>query len=219
MNPSEKIPQERRGPLLEATREFAHRLDELYGLYLDASTGFKANVAGIKERQEARVQQGASLAELDQLRFFYGRGDPNKPTSYVQHQTTQGQYKARNDVGGANYRLLSQTFIVFVFHLWDNEYRQNFAQLLGMKEAEELSLPILGDFRLLRNDILKHRGVLTEDKSRRLEVIDNLVVGQGITFSADDIEQLVRTIKASLDNMVLSATGIDPEFRKVWRLQ
>jgi len=90
--------------------------------------------------------------------------------------------------------------------------------LLG-KETNELSIPLLGDIRLLRHDILKHRGVLTEDKSKRLQVFDYLVGGQYIAFSESDIEQLVRAIKAALDNMVLAATGTDPEFRKVWRLQ
>src|SRR5215211_7044533 len=45
------IPRDRHGSLVETTREFADRLDGLYGLYLDAITGFKHNVAKVKESQ------------------------------------------------------------------------------------------------------------------------------------------------------------------------
>jgi hypothetical protein len=134
------------------------------------------------------------------------------------HRTTQGQFKARNDTGGSNYRLLSHNFIVFAFHLWEQEYRPRIATLLSI-EAEELKIPILGDLRLLRNEVLKHRGVLTEKVRMRLEVIGGLQAGQVINFAEDDIEQLIRGIKAALDDMVLSATGTDPEFRTVWHVE
>jgi hypothetical protein len=214
----EMIPQDRHGSLVATTQEFADRLDELYGLYLDATAGFKANVDRINESQKASAHLVSDLAELDQAWYVYGRGNPNDPNNVMQHQTTQGEYKARNAPGDSNYRLLSQSFIVFAFHLWEQEYRPRIAELLGIKD-NELKLPILGDFRLLRNEILKHRGVLTEDESKRLQVIGGLEVGQDINFSGDHIEQLVREIKAALDDMVLSATGTDPKFRTVWHIR
>ena len=81
-----------------------------------------------------------------------------------------------------------------------------------------MKLPIFGDLRLLRNEVLKHRGVLTEKVQRKLEVIGGLQVGQVINFTADDIEQLVRGIKAALDAMVQSAMGTDPKLRTVWHV-
>ena len=214
----EMIPPDRHGSLVATTGELANRLNGLYGLYLDATTGFKFNFAKVKESQEGSAHLVSDPDELDQVPMSYGHGDPEDPGSRLQHQTTQGEYKARNAPGGANFRFLSHTFIVFAYQLWEEEYRGRIAELLG-KETNELSIPLLGDIRLLRHDILKHRGVLTEDKSKRLQVIHYLVGGQYITFSESDIEQLVREIKAALDNMVLAATGTDPEFRKEWRLQ
>ncbi len=86
-------------------------------------------------------------------------------------------------------------------------------------ETEDLKLPILGDLRLLRNEVLKHRCVLSEQVQKRLEVIRGLEVGQVINFPEDEIEQSVRGIKAALDNMVQSATGTDPKFRTVWHVE
>ena len=95
MGPSrETIPEERRTALMEATQEFADRLDELYGLYLDIAFGFRANVDRIREGQEASAHLVSDPAELDQLPLFIGRGDPNDPNNVMQHQTTQGQFKA-----------------------------------------------------------------------------------------------------------------------------
>ena len=95
MGPSrETIPEERRTALMEATQEFADRLDELYGLYLDTTQGFKANVDTLNKMQEASAHLVSDQAALDQLPFFVGRGDPNDPNNVMQHQTTQGQFKA-----------------------------------------------------------------------------------------------------------------------------
>lgn len=202
---------------METTQEFADRLDALYGFYLDATTGFQAKVAEIEEAQEETAHQASDRAELDQALIFYGHGDPNDPNSVIQHQTTQGEYKARNSPGGSNYRLLSYNLIIFAYHLWEQEYRPRIAELLGI-ETYELKLPLFGDLRHLRNEILKNRGVLTENVSNRLEVISGMEVGQVISFAEADIEQLVRGIKAALDGTVQSATGTDPRLRTIWHI-
>src|SRR5215212_6117444 len=157
----EMIPPDRHGSLVATTGELANRLNGLYGLYLDATTGFKFNFAKMKESQEGLAHLVSDPDELDQVPISYGHGDPEDPGSRLQHVTTQGEYKARNAPGGANFRLLSHTFIVFAFHLWEQGYRKRIAELLGI-EPNKLSLPILGDVRHLRNEVLKNRGVLTE---------------------------------------------------------
>ncbi len=207
MDSREPIPQERRVALVETTQEFAGRLDALYGLYLDATTGFRHNVAATEKAQEQTAQLVSDRAELDQAPITYGRGEHNDPNSVRQHQTTQGEYKARNSPGGSNYRLLSHTLIVFAFQLWEHEYRPRIAKLLGIEKTKELKVPIFGDLRHLRNEILHHRGVLRERISNRLEVISGREVGQVISFSQADVEQLVHDIKAALDDTVQSATG------------
>lgn len=114
-------PKDRRVLLVEAMQEFPDRIDELYGLYLDTTQGFKANVDTLNKMQEASAHLVSDQAALDQLPFFVGRGDPNDPNNVLLHQTTQGQFKPRNPPDGSNHRLLSQYFIVLVYHLWENE--------------------------------------------------------------------------------------------------
>jgi len=204
--------------LVETAQEFADRLDKLYGLYLDTTLGFKANLDVLKNGQEASAHLVSDPTELYNLPVFIGRGDPNNPNNVLLYQTTQGKFKARNAPGGANYRLLSQYFVVLAFHLWEHEYRPRIASLFGLKEADEFKMPIFGDIRLLRNEILKHRGVLTKDTVKKLQVVGGLQVGGVIDFSGYDLEQLVHTVKAALDNLVQSATGTDPKLRTVWHV-
>jgi hypothetical protein len=156
----EMIPRDRHGSLVATTREFADRLNGLYGLYLDATTGFKFNVAKMNEAQQGLAHLVSDPAELDLHPIAYGHGDPEDPDSRLQHQTTQGEYKARNASGRANFRLLSHTFIVFTFHLWEQEYRPRIAALLGI-DANGLSLPILSDVRHLRNEVLRTKYLRT----------------------------------------------------------
>jgi hypothetical protein len=212
------IPEAHRTALVETTKEFAVRLNALFGFYLDSAEGFRANVSKISKAQEMSAHLVSDLAELDQLPFFIGQGDPNEPNNVMLHQTTQGQFKTRNDTGGSNYRLLSHIFIVFLFELWEEEYRLRIATWLSI-EKNELTLPILGDLRHLRNAVLHHRGVLTEKTHTKLEAIGGLEVGQVINFTEDDIVQLVRRIKAALDELVRSATGTDPELRTIWHIR
>ena len=96
----EMIPRDRHDSLVATTREFVGRLNGLYGLYLDATTGFKCIVAKINEAQEGSAHLVSDPAELDLLPMAYGHGGPEDPDSRLLHQTTQGEYKARNAPGG-----------------------------------------------------------------------------------------------------------------------
>jgi hypothetical protein len=67
MDSRETIPQERRVALVETTQEFADRLDALYGLYLDATSGFKTKL--LRQKRPSRklltkFQTGLNLIKL-----------------------------------------------------------------------------------------------------------------------------------------------------------
>lgn len=205
--------------LLAEADEFVRVVDQLYGLYLDAVSGFHKLADEITNAQTDAAQQlGLSIEELDARQMYVGRGDPNDPTSIVQHTTTQGEFKARNRRSGSNEIRLAQLLIVLIFQYWETGHRAEVAAALGLAEKSELLLPLLGDLRLLRHNVIHHRGVVTCDTPRRLEVLRGFVEGETIALSELEAEQLVRRVKAEIDNLVLTATGVDPEHRKIWHL-
>ncbi|GAB5535465.1 MAG: hypothetical protein Rubg2KO_17140 [Rubricoccaceae bacterium] len=196
---------------------FVHRLDELYGLYLDTTAGFNA---ALKQFDQLQTQTAADLKmtrhQLDSTDFFFGKGDPNDPQNILQHRTTQGEYRRRNSPSGSNYSRLAQYLVILVFHLWEQEYRVLLAEALGVDKAT-IRLPVIGDLRRLRNEILKHRGVVSASTARALEVI-KFAEGDSIVFTPDQIFQVVRTVKAGIDTLVQDHTSHDPKHRTVWHI-
>lgn len=196
---------------------FVGRLDDIFGLYLDATTGFDAALARFMKAEQGSRQLLKPGEDPEERRLFYGRGDPNDPSNILYHATTYGEYKRRNARGGRNYLLLSQYLVVLVFHLWEQEYRPELASTIGI-DAKELTVPIIGGLRLLRHEILKHRGILSEKTARRLQVLPHLRPGDQIAFSTDDLYTMMRSLKAALDEIVTEYTGVDPKHRIVWHV-
>jgi len=81
--------------LKSTVEELVDRIDQLYGLYLDATMGFDANVTTV---EQAQMQPGAS----DDSAFFITDGAPTDPDNVLLHKTTQGEFKKRNRPDGSN---------------------------------------------------------------------------------------------------------------------
>jgi hypothetical protein len=99
-----------------------------------------------------------TIEYLDSVSFLYGKGDPNNPASVILHQCTQGEYKQRIDKGGNNYKFIGNMCIVSIYQYWEDYYRSEIANSLGL-EKEGLHLSIMGDLRILRRSIVHHKGI------------------------------------------------------------
>jgi len=72
---------------------------------------------------------------------------------------------------------IGHQWIVHVYHLWENDFRAKISNHRGLtdRKAEHpynnLSVPHIGDLSLMRNDILKHRGVASRNNSGRCKVL------------------------------------------------
>jgi hypothetical protein len=196
--------------------EFVNRLDELYGVYLDATSGFDELV-----RRQERVDKDAAASpdyKGDAADMFITHGDPNDPKNVMLHRTTVGDFKQRNRRGGSNHVRLAQYLVVLIFHQWEHEARPAIASVLGLP-ADDVTVPVLGDLRLLRNEILKHKGVITKPTVQRLEVISGFSEGDVIELPNEAMYELVRAVKAGSDVLAHALTGVDPMYRTIWHVQ
>lgn len=102
--------------LITAVDNFLDVMDALHGHYLDSCSGFVEmyNKIVMAQQQAARVLPPGT--DQDELQMLYGKGDPNI-TNNVTHQTTQGEFKSRNQIGGKNHIRAAQLFIVLVLVL------------------------------------------------------------------------------------------------------
>jgi hypothetical protein len=193
-------------PVAQLAAGLVAEINGAYGLYLDATSGFKENVARI-------VSTGAK----DDTQLLMGKGAPNDPANVLQHQTTVGIYKARNRHDGPNSSRLARYLIVIVYELWEAEYRGAIAEAVGIAR-DDLKSPVFGDLRLLRNAILHKKGVLPASDATRLTVIAPPTAGQ-IELTDSEVETLVRLVKAGLDIVVKQHAGVDPQFRTIWQVR
>lgn len=65
---------------------------------------------------------------------------------------------------------LSQQWIVAFFTFWEHEFRPRLAESHAV-QPNEIVVPLLGDLRLLRNDVVHHRGVATAETTGRCEIL------------------------------------------------
>jgi hypothetical protein len=219
MNSNPLKTNEDKAEALSAMAEFIRRIDEIFGLYLDATQGFNCNLWRLNYGHEEAKKKGIPVDSTDDAKFFFGKGNPNDPKNVLLHTTTLGEYKRRNSRGGSNHILFGQYFVVLFFHLWDGEYRPRIANALGLPDPNTLKLPICGDLRLLRNDILKHRGVITKEKQTKLETLKHIPANQLLVLSSDDIEGIVSSLKKAVDDLAVSHAGVDPKHRTIWHVQ
>lgn len=194
-------------------------VDELYGHYLDSTMGFIANLRLLTVARKRNPSMPPPGSDDDKAEFFVGDGNPNDPTNRLLHKTTLGEFKNRNSKGGRNHVRAAQLLVVLLYAFWESAHRARIAAALGLKEATDLKIPLFGDLKLLRHDVIHHRGILRADTVTKLSVLRGFQEGQVIAFEDGDIEALVRRIKAAMDDLVIKAGGTDPKHRTIWHVQ
>jgi hypothetical protein len=130
----------------------------------------------------------------------------------------KGEFKKRNSPEGRNYIRLAQVLVVFVYELWETEYRNRIAAAAQLPDASSLKVPIFGDLRILRHAILHQRGMIDAVATRKLEIL-KATPGQDVSINKQRVQNLVRGIKAALDELIESKTGHDPKHRTIWRVK
>ena len=204
--------------LQDSLLTYARVVDELYGHYLDSTTGFAANERIVADSQRRPLAGLQPDVNRDDLSFHYGNGDPNDPKSRVLHRTTQGAYKARNAKGGANHIRAGQLLLVLLYEYWESVHRSNIAMAFGI-DRDALKVPFVGDLRLLRHDVIHHRGIVRPETAKRLKVISGFPPDAAITLSGEQVEDLIVGLKAVLDDLAIKHGAPDPNYRGVWLVQ
>jgi hypothetical protein len=168
----------------ELSEEFTRLWKRLQALYLDAVAGF-AFVRSHVESDQARARSYLEGTELDTEEFQDTRTFTYEQifsegfcTSAI-HEATQGEVKARNAPGGANFTTLGQLCLVSFYDFWNDYLRREYviakghldrnerdAKVVEARLREHASHDLWGDIRLLRQSIVHNRGVAVADVQR-----------------------------------------------------
>jgi hypothetical protein len=176
---------------ITAREEFLRVLRAHHGVYLDAVLGFSMVRTQIQQAQQASLAHGHPTAkrieELDEIEMFVGDKDPARYR--VEHVAKMGWFKERNSPGGLNRTALANLIVVSIFSFWEDHYRERVAAELSL-EKQALLIPVIGDIRLLRNDIVHHAAIATE-RIARCEVLKWFKPGDLIVLTPEQIDEMV----------------------------
>ena len=112
----------------------------------------------------------APVPENPDPTIYIGIGDPNSPASEQYARWPMSKALEQIAHNGPIDTRLGQQWIVFIFTLWEHEYRKRLAVAHGCSE-DELVYPLLGDVRRLRNDVVHHHGIATVPNTGKCEVL------------------------------------------------
>ena len=185
-------------------QEYNDRIDEAYGLHLDAAAAMPRWADYFLESQRLSLRQLAhtpngpkTIEDLDAIGFHYGEGDANTSAAVVLHQCTQGELKVRNQKGGANERASSRALFTTIYQFWEDHYRQEFARSLGLAK-NGITSDFFGDIRLIRNGIIHHRNKATDDV-KKCKLLKLFSPDQEIYLSDDQTKFVIRKLREALN--------------------
>lgn len=116
--------------------------------------------------------------------FFFATGDPQLPETRPVADWKLSRLFREIASDGAVVNQLSQQWIVFFYAKWEDHFRKRLAAAHGCK-PEQVLVPLFGDLRRIRNDVVHAQGFASAEHTGRCEVLSHwFEVGDEITFSA-----------------------------------
>ncbi len=180
--------------------EFFEQVDEIFGMYLDATMALKLMGVKINEMQvESSKELNFSIDYLDTLPHIYGEGDPNDPNSIILHESTQGEYKIRIKEGGRNHVVISHLCITQTYQYWEDHYRSLIAQTIG-RSKQDIKSDVFGDLRIYRNSIIHHRAIALPEINK-CKVFKWHSEGDEIKFTDKQIQEIIINVKTEINSL------------------
>ncbi len=133
--------------------------------------------------------------------FWIGSGDPNDnkqiPGSSVLAWINQGEFLEGLNKGGAFEQQHAKALVVFVYQLWEENYRRKLSQRLSVG-LNQVRCILMGDIRHIRNLITHEKATIPQGFSARLELLPqiwNLEPGE-LRITEQMIQSLMEQINA-----------------------
>ena len=170
-------------------QEFVDVLNALAGAHAFA-------LAGISKECEYWSEQVASVAppaSADST-VYIANGHPDLPTTVAYSQWRLGDLPDLLAVGGTVMTRVSQQWVISVYTEWDEHYRGLISDAMGL--SEPLKLPMFGDLRRFRHDIVHHRGIASADNSGKCEIFtDWFRPGQTMFFDVFRVAEFMEAVQ------------------------
>jgi hypothetical protein len=179
----------------ELLTEFSSVVDEIHQLYLDCSLGFVHNKKVMEDSQGKSVEKlGLSITHQDTLPVLFGVGAPGEST--ILQQSTQKEFKLRNQRGGKNHITLGNLCVVQLYQYWEDHYRIELSTLLSL-DKNVITSDFFGDLRLFRLSIIHHKAV-AKANINNCKILQWFSPGETIVVSADRMDHIFLMAKEEI---------------------
>lgn len=195
---------------LSISKEFIAFVNRQKGVYVDACAGFAENKR-VVGRQAFRVMKEGGYKSDEpgkQVVLHTWAHDESHPDNVTNHITLASSFTEANSIHGSNSQQVCKSIVVFIFAYWDEEVRPKLARSICVAN-KQIRSDIMGDIRLLRNDILHNKSVMSEESHRRLTTIAELFVpGQPIVFYHSTMNEIFKKINRGVAYMLRDCIGM-----------
>ena len=182
--------------LQELRKQFEAEVDAIHLTYYEIGWALKdlhSKIPGMQAQVAENTPSIGAVEELEDKPFCFGKGHPGDPGWVELVCTTQGELKQDILPDGRAQSHVGQMCLVKIYEIWDGHYRKRIAEIVGVKTNRILS-DLMGDLRLLRHDIVHHKGIATESpgKCKILQWFNN---GEEILLTGERYDQLLLEIR------------------------
>ena len=178
--------------------DFSSVVDEIHQLYLDCSLGFVHNKKVMEDSQSKSVEKlGLSITHQDNLPVRFGVGAPGEST--ILQESTQKEFKHRNQRGGKNHITLGNLCVIHLYQYWEDYYRIELSTLLSLKKKDIIS-DFFGDLRLLRHSIIHHKAV-AKANINNCKILQWFSPGDIIVISTDRMDHIFLMAKEEIKTL------------------
>ena len=185
-------------------RYYCRVLDRLFGMYIDACTGFRLYAQQMSSMAASMNTRSRALPIL-----FLGPevDDPNHIGATYYHSETADNVIERNKTNGDNQTILAHSLIVFAYSVWDSDIRSAYSASIG-KEQKEVTSDAMGDLRAYRNAII-HSNLKLERTTKKFTFIAK---DDAIILTEDQVTEMLAIIFDDLSGMHNRLTGENAAF-------
>jgi len=166
------------------TAEFHTFLNDAAGLYGVTTTALPF--------LRGQADQFARIAGIgaDHPMFFTVTDMPQERPSDAFAVWPRSLLASRLAPEGVAARQAGHQWVVHVFSMWEHGYRPRLAAARGV-DTDDVKIPVLGDLRLIRNDVVHHRGIATADSSGKCQQLRWFSVGEDMLVTGRMIYQFM----------------------------
>jgi hypothetical protein len=160
----------------DGPESIAFVVDELRTFLNDSLAALSYATLGLMREREALAELGTQDNPDPTIHIVPNLTEPVVP--YTRWKLSEARVQLARS--GPVEQRLSQQWIVYTYTAWEHGYRARLEAAHGY-ESGRLKVPLFGDLRRLRNDVVHHLGVATQENSGRCEVVGHWVtIGEPI---------------------------------------